>query len=210
MNRILSGQQFHGIRPGALLASLSWVFLAGALLCNAQTPASTPPAVPSKTKPLSQWSPADWKAYGTSVGNEPAAQKLSPLDRAKYVADKVGQQYDAAGISPNNWYFGKGRQGLGNDAPGTCGDLTVNMEAALEGAGFQTGNVEVEQEGMGYYNPFNVNRNHGAPIVKVDGKEYVFDMWYHSGSEGKFSGFKDSSFAMPLDDWKTLMKDEGY
>lgn len=206
MKRIQSGLHGGGVRSGMQILSLFLLILAPPLLCGAQAPG----AAPGNTKPLPQWSAADWKAYGTSIGNDPAIKKLPPLDRAKYVADKVGQKYDAAGINPNNWYFGKGRQGFGDEAPGTCGDLTVNMEAALQGAGFQTGNVEVEQTGLGYYNPFNVNRNHGAPIVTVDGKEYVFDLWYHSGSEGKFSGFKDSSFAMPLDDWKALMKDEGY
>ena len=161
--------------PGfRLVASVLVLFAAGAHPCGAQgSGAKTPAAAtaPKPAKPLTEWTPADWKAYGTSVANDPAAQKLSPLDRAKYVTDKVGQQYDAAGIAPNNSYFGKGRQGFGNAAPGTCGDLTVNIEAALEGAGFQTGNIEVEQSGVGYYNPFNVNRNHGAPIVRVDGKE---------------------------------------
>lgn len=215
MKRIPSGLQFRRVhRTGARVLPLLLVSLAAALLGGTQVPAQNQPAAPAPAapspKPLPKWSAADWKAYGTSIANDPAVQKLPPLERAKYVADKVGQQYDAAGIAPNYSYFGKGRQGLGNDAPGTCGDLTVNVEAALEGAGFQTGSIELEKTGAGYYNPFNVNRTHGAPIVTVDGKEYVFDLWYHSGSEGKFSGFKDSAFAMPIDDWKSQMKEEGY
>ena len=203
----------RAMRAPACALAMLLAFLAGATSGLAQAPAKTsapaPAAAAVTTKPLTQWSPADWKAYGTSVASDPAVQKLSPLDRAKHVADKVGQQYDAAGIAPNNWYFGKGRQGIG-EAPGTCGDLTVNIEAALEGAGFQTGNIEVEQAGLGYYNPFNVNRNHGAPIVRVDGQEYVFDLWYHSGAEGKFSGFANSSFAMTRADWEKQMTEEGY
>ncbi len=201
------------MRASARSPAMLLAFIASVATSLAQAPAKpsapAPAAAAVNTKPLTQWSAADWKAYGTSVASDPAVQKLPPLDRAKYVADKVGQQYDAAGIAPNNWYFGKGRQGIG-EAPGTCGDLTVNVEAALEGAGFQTGNIEVEQEGLGYYNPFNVNRNHGAPIVRVDGQEYVFDLWYHSGAEGKFSGFANSSFAMTRADWEKQMTDEGY
>ncbi len=192
-------------RPGWICG---WI-LFSVLLAAVPAPAA-PPAAPSfKTKPLDQWDGKDWKQYGESIAQDPEVQKMPPLDRARYVADKVGQRYDAAGIKPNNWYFGKGRQGIG-EAPGTCGDLTVNINSALEGAGFQTGSIEVEQEGLGYYNPFNVNRNHGAPVVQVDGKEYVMDLWYHSGAEGRFSGFRKGAFTMSLDDWKSFMKEEGY
>jgi len=186
---------------------LTTLFLATVLFLGSGILSLDAAGAPKAKKPLTEWNDADWKAYGTSLASKPAVKKMDPLDRAKYIADQVGKKYDAAGIAPNNWYFGKGRQGLGGKASGTCGDLTVNLGAALEGAGFQTGSLEVEKRS---YNPFNVNRNHGAPIVMVDGKEYVFDLWYHSGAEGKFSGFKDSPFIMPRKDWETQMKQEGY
>ena len=203
---------FPGRPPRTPVQRPGWIcgWILGSVLLAAVPAPAAPPATPTfKTKPLNQWDGKDWKQYGESIAQDPDVQKMPPLDRARYVADKVGQRYDAAGIKPNNWYFGKGRQGIG-EAPGTCGDLTVNINSALEGAGFQTGSIEVEQEGLGYYNPFNVNRNHGAPVVQVDGKEYVMDLWYHSGAEGRFSGFRKGAFTMPLDDWKSFMKEEGY
>jgi len=211
-------QSRHVHRAAVLTVATRLLILTVAMLCGAQAPAKTPlddfdpkepdSGVAEDTRTLKpKMMIFDWKAYGATLAKDPAVKKMSPLERAKYITDKIGQEYDKAGIKPNNSYFGKGRQGFGGESPGTCGDLTVNISDALEGAGFQTGSMEVEKTS---YNPFNVNRNHGAPIVVIDGKEYVFDLWYHSGAEGKFSGFKDSPFAMPKEDWETQMKEEGY
>jgi len=216
-------QSRHVHRAAVLTVATRLLILTVALLCGAQAPAKTPldnfdPKEPDSgvaegTRTLKpKMRILDWKAYGATLAKDPAVKKMSPLERAKYITDKIGQEYDAAGIKPNNWYFGKGRQGFGGEAPGTCGDLTVNISAALEGAGFQTGTIEVEQQGVGYYNPFNVNRTHGAPVVMIDGKEYVFDLWYHSGAEGKFSGFNKSAgaWAMPKEDWTSTQEGLGY
>lgn len=172
-------------------------------------------AAPPKAKKLEDWTPKDWKKFGTKLASDPKVKKMSSPERAKYITDQLGKKYDAAGIKPNTSYFGKGRSGLfGNKSPGTCGDLTVNIRAALEGAGFKTGMIEVQKTGWAYVSggPFDVNRSHGAPIVMIDGKEYVFDLWLHSGIAGKFGGFASAkaSCAMAKKDWLDTVKVDGY
>jgi predicted RNA-binding Zn-ribbon protein involved in translation (DUF1610 family) len=199
-----------------LLATI--LFLGSGILALDATAA---PKAKKPTKKLENWSAADWEKYGADLAKKPALQKMSPLDRAKYIADDVGKKYDAAKIKPNTSYFGKGRANIplwsATTTPGTCGDLTVNLQAALGGAGFRTGNITVEKRGVKNYikggGPFDVNQNHGAPLVLIDGKQYVFDLWYHSYREGKFSGFASVTNSGPMleKDWRdTLGKNMGY
>lgn len=169
-------------------------------------------------KPINQWTDADWKAYGKTVANSPEAQKMNPLDRAVYVADKVGAKLDEGGIVPNTTIGGRIRSGFGNGdlSTGSCGDLTVKLRAAYDGAGIANGQASVEMTGASKYNPLEVNRDHGTAFVVIDGKQYVTDLWLHGGGTkgwfdgGHFSGFKDSGTTMTLDEWKKLMSEMGY
>ena len=225
-----------------LLPALLLLAAAVALPCVARDPdqqrstapvAGTDFTIKKAGKLVADWNEADWSAFGASVAKDPAVQKLPPLERAKYIVDQVGAKYDQAGMLPNVNIWGRARSGVLYKDPanpddrdvgrGSCGDLTLSVKAALNGAQFQTGDIAVRQSDSGAMNWFNahvnilnVNSDHGAPIVVVDGKKYVMDLWLHGGDtrgwfdRGHFSGFKDSAFTMPQDDWVAVMKDNGY
>jgi hypothetical protein len=186
-----------------------FVFMTLAVVFGADVPAP---------KPINQWTDADWKAYGKSVAGSPEAQKMSPLDRAVYVADRVGAKLDEGGIVPNTTIGGRIRSGFGNGdlSTGSCGDLTVKLRAAYDGAGIQNGQASVELTGYSKYNPLEVNRDHGTAFVVINGKQYVTDLWLHGGDTkgwfdgGHFSGFKNNGGTMTLDEWKKLMNEMGY
>lgn len=165
------------------------------------------------------WSDQDWEAFGQSLAADPEFQQLSERERAIFVADRVGSTLDEGGIVPNVSIGGRIRSGVEHatlDA-GTCSDVTKKLGAALTGAGIDNGSVVVNQSGARTWNPFNVNRDHGAPFVVIDGKRYVMDLWLHGGdrrgwvSSGSFSDFEGSGFEwIEIDDWKSIMEDAGY
>lgn len=165
------------------------------------------------------WTDQDWEAFGRSLADDPDFQQMSERERAALVADRVGATLDEGGIVPNVSLGGRIRSGVEHrrlDA-GTCSDVTEKIGAALTGAGIENGKVVVNQSGLRTWNPFNVNRDHGAPFVVIDGKRYVMDLWLHGGDRrgwvrsGSFSDFKGSGFDwMEIDDWKDIMEDAGY
>jgi hypothetical protein len=59
---------------------------------------------------------------------------------------------------------------------------------------------------------FDVNINHVAPVVVIDGVPYSFDLWAHGGSEGSFKDFGNSAWnGIKTESWGELMhKHQGY
>ncbi|HOD74768.1 MAG TPA: carboxypeptidase-like regulatory domain-containing protein, partial [Syntrophorhabdaceae bacterium] len=100
----------------------------------------------------------------------------------------------------------------------TCGYLNDAVTASLKGAGFDAGQIHSvvgykdgwQALNRGYI--FDVNINHVAPVVVIDGAPYSFDLWAHGGSEGSFKDFGNSAWnGIKTESWGELMrKHQGY
>lgn len=58
----------------------------------------------------------------------------------------------------------------------------------------------------------DVNSNHGAVVVMIDGKPYVFDMWSYAVGTGTYDNMPTDNIwnGMPLSEWEKRMKESGY
>jgi len=189
----------------AIVAGRAFAFDAGSVRQNTPETASS---YPDKA-----W----WKAFGAQLKNTAPANEL---DRARYIATEVGKKLDELGISPNTSYLSRPVAGyrFGDQGVGTCGYLNDSLAEAFKGAMLQekqihsvTGYKEGWQQlNRGYL--FDVNLNHVAPVVVVDGVPYTFDLWMHGGSQGKFGGFENSAYnAITTEGWGRLMEvHQGY
>lgn len=169
--------------------------------------------VSSPSYPGKSW----WKSFGAQLKNNAPANEL---DRARYIATEVGRKLDELGISPNTSYLSRPVAGYqyGDQGVGTCGYLNDSLVEAFKGAMIQEGQIHSVigyKEGWQQLNRgwlFDVNLNHVAPVVVVDGVPYTFDLWMHGGSQGRFSGFDISAYnAITTESWGRLMRDhQGY
>lgn len=158
-----------------------------------------------------------WKVFGAQLKNSAPANEL---DRAKYIATAVGKKLDELGISPNTSYLSRPVAGyqFGDQGVGTCGYLNDSLTEAFKGAMLQEGQIHSVigyKEGWQQLNRgwlFDVNLNHVAPVVVIDGVPYTFDLWMHGGTQGKFGGFENSAYnAITTEGWGRLMEvHQGY
>lgn len=189
----------------AIVAGSAFAFDAGPVRQN------TPEA--SSSYPDKAW----WKSFGAQLKNNAPANEL---DRARYIATEVGKKLDELGISPNTSYLSRPVAGyrFGDQGVGTCGYLNDSLTEAFKGAMLQEKQIHSvigykqgwQQLNRGYL--FDVNLNHVAPVVVVDGVPYTFDLWMHGGSQGKFGGFENSAYnAITTQGWGRLMEvHQGY
>lgn len=183
--------------------------------------------------------PEEWRKFGKAlIENAPDVIKnSSDLIKSKYVTASVGVLLAKLGVKPNIDLSGRITQG----EEGKCDDISIKLGSTLEGAGienvylradkysFKTPNsvlfdydktiTDDEQEVINEEtrmvlppNPLDVNVNHGAVAVCVDGEIYIFDLWAHGrGNNGSFLGIGDSPWnGMTLSEWEKKMKAEGY
>ncbi|NLI30677.1 MAG: hypothetical protein GX423_11470 [Nitrospiraceae bacterium] len=188
-----------------LVAGSSSAFDAGPVRQN--TPETT------SSYPDKAW----WRSFGAQLKNTAPANEL---DRARYIATEVGKKLDELGISPNTSYLSRPVAGyrFGDQGVGTCGYLSDSLTEAFKGAMLQEKQIYSvigykegwQQLNRGYL--FDVNLNHVAPVVVIDGVPYTFDLWMHGGSQGKFGGFENSAYnAITTQGWGRLMEvHQGY
>ncbi len=160
---------------------------------------------------------ADWKKFGEQLK---ATAPANELEKARYITTQVAKELDRRGITPNTSLIGRIDASLryGNSEAATCGYLNDAVTEALKGSGFDPGQIHSvvgykdgwQALNRGYI--FDVNINHVAPVVVIDGIPYSFDLWSHGGSEGNFKNFDNSSWnGIKTEDWGKLMnKHQGY
>lgn len=155
-----------------------------------------------------------WKKFGEQLkANAPANE----LERARYIASQVAKELDRRGINPNTSLFGRveALAKYGDTGMATCVYLNDALTETLKGSGFNAGQIHSlvgYKEGWRSYNRLDVNVNHVAPVVVIDGIPYSFDLWAHGGSEGNFKNFDYSAYnGIKTEDWGRLMqKHQGY
>lgn len=162
------------------------------------------------------------------------------VDRVRHVAAQVGKRLAELGIEPNTNAVERmeSRAEHALDATvGTCDDVSTKLIAALEGAGvsakylttykFYSSDI-TERDGMtsderlaletrqmmAQLNAipwWDVNHNHGAVFIHVEGKPYVIDLWYHGKDTGSFDNAETSAWnVIPLSDWEDKLRRDGY
>ncbi len=158
-----------------------------------------------------------WKKFGEQLK---ATAPSDELQRARYVASQVANELDRRGITPNTSLLTRIDASVryGNREAATCGYLNDAVTESLKGAGFDGGQIHSlvgykdgwQALNKGYF--LDVNINHVAPVVVIDGVPYSFDLWAHSGSEGNFKNFDNSAWnGIKTKDWGKLMnKHAGY
>lgn len=158
----------------------------------------------------------DWREWGA---REAKYAPTEPLKKAQYLATRIGQELKRQGIDPNYSYIGRVWSKLkhGNQALGTCEDLTEVLEDAFGGAGFapdQIYSVMGSKQGLARLNKgwvFDVNLDHVAPVLVIDGTPYVFDLWLFGGEQGHFAGFGGSVWnGIPLKTWGETLEHYSY
>ncbi len=160
---------------------------------------------------------ADWKKFGEGLKTKAPADELQ---KARFIANEVAKELDRKGLTANSSLLGRidGSVRYGNSEAATCGYLNDALTESLKGAGFDTGQIHSvvgykdgwQALNRGYI--FDVNINHVAPVVVIDGVPYSFDLWAHGGSEGNFKNFDNSAWnGIKTESWGELMrKHQGY
>jgi|GEM_PF-1431407 len=156
-----------------------------------------------------------WKKLGEQLkSNAPSDE----VEKAKFIASEVAKELDKKGITPNTSIFGRMDAAVKYNKidAGTCGYLNDALTEALKGAGFDKGQlhsvVGYKEGWRAYMSWVDVNTNHVAPVVVIDGVPYSFDLWTHGGSEGSFKNFENSAWnGIKTESWGDLMhKHQGY
>jgi len=156
----------------------------------------------------------DWREWGA---REAKYAPADPLQKAQYLATRLGQELKRQGIDPNYSTIGRGRSWVkhGQQALGTCEDLTDIMKDAFGGAGFpsnQICSVMASKQGLARLNwLFDRSQDHVAPVLVIDGMPYVFDLWLFGGEQGHFAGFNGSIWnGIPLKSWGETLQGYSY
>lgn len=157
----------------------------------------------------------DWREWGA---REAKYAPADPLQKAQYLATRLGQELKRQGVDPNYSYIGRvwSQVKHGNQALGTCQDLTEIVKDAFGGAGFppdQTYSVMASKQGMARYKLwlFDLSLDHVAPVLVIDGTPYVFDLWLFGGEQGHFAGFNGSVWnGIPLKSWGETLQGYSY
>ncbi len=159
----------------------------------------------------------EWKEFGEKLRAKAPADEIQ---KARFIAAEVAKELDRKGITANTSLLGRIGASLkyGNSEAATCGYLNDAVTASLKGAGFDAGQIHSvvgykdgwQALNRGYI--FDVNINHVAPVVVIDGVPYSFDLWAHGGSEGSFKDFSNSAWnGIKTESWGELMrKHQGY
>jgi hypothetical protein len=158
----------------------------------------------------------DWRAFGErEEKNAPSDQ----LQKARYIAIRVGQELKKQGIQPNYSVFGRARAFVqhGDQSIGTCNDLAEILKDALSGAGFddsQLFTVLASKKGFARFKKgwvFDVNLDHAAAVLVINDTPYSFDLWAHGGTDGTFDGFDRSIWnGLELKAWGSTLQNYDY
>jgi hypothetical protein len=164
--------------------------------------------------------PVEWKKFGEkTIQNAPSYIKdASSLVKVQYLAMKVNDEVIRLKIKPNDSSLDRALT-LGTD--GTCGDLTNKMASALEGSGIAKAEdigslVGIRVETKLVSDP--ANWDHGAMVVLLDGRPFVFDLWMFANENGgllagsdAFNGFAGSKWnGIPAEEWGAELKNKGF
>lgn len=161
----------------------------------------------------------NWNSYGQKIINN-APQNVkdgTELDKAKYITTQVGSELANQGITANTCYVD--RKILKGDTIGTCGDVSDKLYEAFKGAGITSvpilGEKSKDTSSQVYRaltDPLDVNQDHGAVAVYINGKVNVFDLWIHAVTNNKsFTKAGASTWnGLTLGQWEKAMKDAGY
>lgn len=155
------------------------------------------------------------------VKNNPALATASDLEKAKAGFEEYLKVLSKANAGVSNDVWGRIHDKLFADerTAFTCSVHTLNLQDIYRGMGINSKNIGQIGGEMDTYNPLNVNRDHGAVLIRDnDGKEYVFDAWAHATLRDTISPLDDlygegatSPFnGIPKSEWTDQMKDEGY
>jgi hypothetical protein len=137
----------------------------------------------------------------------PEIQTMSDMEKAKYAFNAYSQDLWNKNLPVNANLAG--RVPYGGDY--TCVWHTENLQAILRTFGVTEVHSILADKNS--YNFLDVNRNHQAVLVIIDGKPYVFDMWkmaVENNGEYKNDADSDKFNGMPLDDWNAYMKEDNY
>jgi hypothetical protein len=161
------------------------------------------PQTPSKT------SEQLYKEFAQQLlSDHPEIKTMSNLDKAKYAFSAYSKDlWDKNKVVNANI---PGRLRYGGDY--TCGWHTENLQAIMRVLGVTDVHSITADKNKWKYSP-DVNRNHIAPVVIVDGIAYVFDIWKMAvENDGEYRGFADLDLnnGMLLEDWAASMKSDGY
>lgn len=162
-----------------------------------------------------------WKKLGEQLKSNAPSDELA---KAKYIASEVAKELDKKGITPNTSIFGRMDAAVKYDkiGTGTCVYLNDALTETLKGAGFDNGQIHsvvgYKEGWRSYMGLVDVNVNHVAPVVVIDGVPYSFDLWTHGGStqgwvsSGSFKDFENSAWnGIKTESWGTLMRQyQGY
>jgi hypothetical protein len=156
----------------------------------------------------------DWRDWGAREAKYAPADQLQ---KARYIATRLGQELKRQGVEPNYTKIGRVRSWLkhGKQYLGTCEDLNEIMRDAFGGAGFapdQTYSVLASKQGLVRLNwLFDPNLDHAAPGLVIDGMPYVFDLWMFGGAQGSFAGFDGNIWnGIPLKSWGETLQGHSY
>jgi hypothetical protein len=154
----------------------------------------------------------DWTLFGKNCNNTFSGK--TELDKVKYITSEVGKRLNDLGIKANMNRIDRGF--FGKNEVGTCGDVSQKLCMAFEGAGIKSNTCLVLEKKQGLLStildPLDVNYIHGTPVVVVDGKVYVCDLWVHAGSNNKsFNNAQASEWnCMPLGEYIDRVKRANY
>ena len=147
----------------------------------------------------------DWGKQLTA--DHPEVKTMSDLEKAKFAFSEYSSVLFNKNVPLNSNLAGRVH---GGDY--TCGWHTNNLEAVFRTLGIKE--VHSITADKNSYNILDVNRNHQAVMVIIDGKPYVFDIWKmavdNNGEYKDAAAPLDPYNGMPLDEWNANMKDESY
>ncbi len=148
----------------------------------------------------SVWSQTFTAAQARQLGQVAMQQSTTPKfrsdsEKARFIMDRLGKRLALANVKPNGSFTGRMRTGLttGSLTQGNCQWSAEMLKEALIGAGIDPRNLvlvygRVKGTSVMGLNPIEVNWNHCALAVMVNGQPVVYDLWKHGMVTGSFSG----------------------
>lgn len=138
-------------------------------------------------------------------------QKGDDLTKAQFAFDQLCLHYARKKVTVNSSLAGRAKKGTQD----TCDDLSERLRHIYYGMGISAGKITDVLADKNSYNKLDVNRNHIAIGVVVNGQVFMFDPWEHAVNNTKapktFQFPKSSKWrAMKLDDWEKEMISQGY
>ncbi len=146
------------------------------------------------------WSQTFTVAQARQLGQVAMQQSTTPKfrsdsEKARFIMDRLGRRLALAKVKPNGSFTGRMRAGLtsGSLTQGNCQWSAEMLKEALIGAGIDPRNLvlvygRVKGTSVMGLNPIEVNWNHCALAVMVNGQPVVYDLWKHGMVTGSFTG----------------------